>query len=313
MLILPFLQKALYGFECDQTVEPELGSKNYEFFLDENSTICIIPKYYPTYLIFYQHASYDIFEYYRKMDFNDYYISQSSTYIRFLPPFQIFDTPFSEGIIRSDEGGIVSFTTLVYPGMCRDGIAISTELIQTFYFGPSFSEFFQLHDAEDKCVFFSSFNIQNIDILVSNSFSNNTILVYPDFFSYQIIQGESYSTSVSPLDSSYLFRILAQNGTNMSVSISLLSQAYMGDIKMAYSPRNSHFTPTELEEFCPKPKTWYSETFCIIMIVISFVFLLVSLWLCMTSSINTSRFDSSRYQDENLTDSFSIVGPNLIN
>ena len=163
-------------------ISTEIGAKHYSFDLAENDVIFIKSIFYPFLLILNQFADDTTLSEYFSLYNNETANFQSTeVYLRLLPIYKIFSTPFTFIRMKSSSESQLKFTIVSFPSMCHNGIYVSTKESDKIQFSSSATDFFKLRANDDKCVVFGSHNTQTVSMELESDDYEDQMLLYTSY------------------------------------------------------------------------------------------------------------------------------------
>lgn len=257
--------------------EVQKGSKYNKISLNKGDVLNITSKVFPYYIVLIKNDDYStnkaVFTSYFSYTRKNYVITKHS-FIRFLPRYLKFSVPFVYSTIEAREDVTLDFVTVALPGMCNSGILFTAQSkSQIIFILNETSDFFELDDLDDKCIVFANNNNDfNISVNMESSDYEDQIFFYNSLNDFVSMTGSlsSYNYSNSKNDNNVFFIRIVRNSDNPPKNISLIYRSKEDDGEEWYD----YYIPSFITSDCHK-KTWYSNSYVIIMIILQTILLLV--------------------------------------
>ena len=176
-------------------IDTELGVRHYSLDCQIGDTVLVKSLYYPFIIIFNSFNDDTTMIEYNSLSYNSTTFSQSSeVYIRFLPTFITYTTPFSFLNFFINSNTTLKFTLATLPGMCKNGFYISTKETDIIQFSKSAVNFFKLKEFDDKCIIFGSHNTHILSLEMKSYDSEDQFFIYSSYTNFTSISGNSTFT-----------------------------------------------------------------------------------------------------------------------
>ena len=260
-----FVLFLLFEENCHQVLENEIGIKNYRNIeLGEGEKICMNLTYYPTFLIFEDFEKDTKFYSIVRSPLPTSPVEQKSTYLRYLKNYKSFIRPFGEFYIEAESAASVSFTVLSMPGMCQDGIFISTNKNEEIELSPKSEGIMNLDSMNDKCVINTVKDTSNISVSFSSDSNWSQIYVYKSLTEFEAV-GANETYEKNETKHTRLIRIITGNYSNDNrVNIKFASDGDEG-----YNPRSDFFVYENIADKCKDEAQWVTNEIAVTFVIIA--------------------------------------------
>lgn len=276
-------------------IQLQLGIETYQFHLDEEDVVTINTSYYPSYIIFYNYPNDAIFKQYTWQNEDRSEVTKNEAQLRYLPLFQRIGSPYSSWEIHADSEGDFTFFTLSFPGMCEDGIYISTELENFLDFNRDEDGFFGFDEWIDKCALFAVPGPQNVTISINTNYHFNQIHIYDSYNSSTTMFPNETEVSIT-MDTPKLIRFMTYD-TDFPYSLSIQG---VSDVEEAYNPRHLFYELSIDPEDCKDKLTWVSEPLTITLMILAIITGIIMIIFCSTTCIKHNNPPPPHYNNESL-------------
>ena len=262
---------------CTHAIRVELGVRNYEFDLGAGDTVCLNVTAYPFSILFGDFGDNTLYREYTRRPIEGSSVRSFEALLRFLPMHRTLIEPEHSITLTAIDPTRLSFTTAELPGMCREGIFLSTMATNAVEFGPEFPvTFFRINEFDDKCIVIGPYSLATVNVDLQSD-GEDQVFIYHDFTEYDVITGtDNYDGNFS--EGAFL-RVVTYNessGSNIRINVTCDSNAR--------NPRTAQFIPTRPPQACDPPHVWYNERIAVTMVAVtSCVGAVFLLMLCAVS------------------------------
>ena len=285
---------ALAGAVCTHHVVADLGVMNHRFDLDDGDTVCVNVTAYPFSIVFGEFGDSTLYREYTHRPVSGAKMRSFEALLRFMPMHRTLIEPEHSITITAVDATRLSFTTAELPGMCGEGIYLSTVASNVLEFSPASSRsFFGLREFDDKCVVLGPYENASISVEVKSDDYEDQVFVHTMYTEYGSVSGnDTYSAEVSE---PVFFRIVADNVNNscyMKINVT-------SDLN-ARNPLIATFIPTRAPQACDETPVWYNEriavTVAAVTACIGICFLVILCAVSIRQTMGTNPQNSSGNQ-----------------
>lgn len=278
---------------CAWTIEPELGVKQYNIETKRGNTVCINSTVFPLTVIF---SRYEKDTLYREYTYSLHNSSETSyeTLMRFLPIHKTMTDPMHSVTITTPTATNLSFMTALLPGMCDNGMYISTLGMTNIVFTPDGEGFHKLNNYDDKCIIFGpQSNSTYVDISMTSEDREDQVLVYKSMTDYDIISGSGMYTEMFDGKNPVFIRIIADDKNPAQ-----LIEMMFDFPEEARNPDWEIYVPSRLPQVCDISVGWCTEGVAVgIVAMTSMIGILVLTWICCTT-VKQSMSDTRMHRED---------------
>jgi hypothetical protein len=284
--------------DCAETLSPGLGVHQFRFSTSDNDRICINFTIAPfTFVVnefgedtLYREYTYDL----------DGSVTFTEIAMRFLPVYRYIENEFHSIEIRTISETTLSFMTVVLPGMCHDGLYISTVDIGEITMSKNSHDFYNLSIYDDKCFVFGPADSMDLDMEMQSSDYEDQLYIHYSYSDFVSISGNDSASllNYSARDPAFLRLVADENAPPDTVFISYSMVGPRGR-----NPRQDIRSPANALQVCDRADAWFDGSLVVAVVTITLGLSLAFLvWVCVFT-IRQTRLE----RDEESPEAFSSV------
>ena len=290
----------LLAFICDEELPQTPGVHMYNMpETDVDRTYCWNTSLSPTYLAFDQYGKNSMFSQYTWSTVEDEKVLYDKTEIRYLDPVIRFDKSASVQLTQP-AGSPLTFTLANLPGMCNDGIIFSNYVLRYLDFSTTNDDFFNLKPNSDKCILFTGYSQQEIQILLQSSCPKDQVLIYENEHYYESLTAGTNGTYKCDSSQLCLIRVLITN-SSFDAKMSIAQSSFNGSSTYYY---DAYYLPDLKVPACKHQYKWHNEKIMITLIATTGFFIATTIILCVTVCVKSSDVHSRHDRNYSTNDSF---------
>jgi hypothetical protein len=263
--------------ECSQTLSPGLGVHQYRFSTQADDCICINFTIAPFTFVTNEFGDETIYrEYTYDMDGS---VTFAEFAMRFLPLFRYIEDEFHSIEIYTPTQTDVSFMTVELPGMCHDGIYISTVDGATIELSRQGTNFYNLSVYDDKCFVFGPAQFIDLAVEIQSNDFEDQLYVHYNYSNFESISGNdtirlhNYS-SPDPV----FIRLVADELSPPDLVVIMYD--FVGS--PGRHPRKAIRFPQNPLQVCDETVEWFDGPLVVVVLVVTLGLSLAFLvWVCV--------------------------------
>lgn len=278
--------------ECTHFVHGKFGVEQFVFDTEDGDTVCINTTVFPLFLGVHSFGDDTLFHKYHSLTNTMDEATDFLAPMKFLKDIQFHASAFGSFSLHTPSDTHLQFTLAGLPGMCTNGVLLSSYQSDSLFFKKNTTGFFGLNIFDDKCIVFTSPGNQTINLQIQSRDTEDQVFIYKTPRDFLSINGNTTHTATSPAGSPFIIRVVADDYSPPDwVSITMNSDGE----PPRYEERH-HVIPADSPDLCPATEAWFNEKTAIGLLVSAIVVGLGTIVLFSIECICSGNSGASEYQ-----------------